>query len=898
MVVGDAGAGEFRLGGLVIGPIEVRLVGAGFFDGDGGLLDLVEVFPEAFVFLGGLGEEAGPLVLGEEGGGDGDGAGGVEDVDEGAGVVLGDLDGGVGGGGGGAADEDGDTLFAEAGLFGFLGDVDHFVEGGSDESGEADDIGVVFVEGGEDFVAGDHDAEVDDVEAVAGEDHADDVFADVVDVAFDGGHDDFSCGEHACGGFACCGVIEVGVGGLEFEGFGHDALLLFLLHERFEPGDRLLHDAGRLHDLGEEHFSGAEEVADDGHAVHEGAFDDGEGFDVFGEGFLGVFGDELVDAPQEGVFEAFLHGGFAPGKVFFQLLAALAFEFLGEIEESLGGSLVAVEEDVFDSEEEVLGNLVVNLEHAGVDDAHVHSGLAGVVEEGGVHGLTDLVVAAEGEGDVGDTAGDFRVGEVLLDPLRGVEEIEGVVVVLVDAGGDGEDVGVEDDVLWRETDVIDEGAVGAFADFDLVFVGGGLTVFVEGHDHGGGAELHDGPSVALEGLFAFLERDRVDDAFALQTLQASLEDFPLGGIDGDGDLRNVGFGLHEVEEAGHHLDAVDEAIIEADVDDRRAVVDLLAGHGEGVFEFAFLNQFSEPRGAGDVGTFPDHEEIFVVGVIVDLGAGEAEERLYGRGFAGFDVADGIGDFGDVVGGVSAATAGKIDESGTGEVAEVLVHVRGVQVEAGRGEGVRHPGVGIAGDVGAGDVGEFLDEGAHLVGAEGAVEADGEWLGVRDGVPECFGFLRGDHCFTAHADGGGDDDGEFESAFFEDVLHGNEGGLGIERVEDRFDHEDVDASFDEGEDLLFVGLVDLIEGDRAEAGVVGIDGGVIEADGHGADRAGDVAGDAGLVGDLVGDLAGQLCGLDVDLVGELAEELVLDDLLVEVRVFATGAFFAGVFDEEF
>ena len=37
-----------------------------------------------------------------------------------------------------------------------------------------------------------HDAEVDDLVIVAGEDHADDVLADVVDVALDGRHQDLA----------------------------------------------------------------------------------------------------------------------------------------------------------------------------------------------------------------------------------------------------------------------------------------------------------------------------------------------------------------------------------------------------------------------------------------------------------------------------------------------------------------------------------------------------------------------------------------------------------------------------------------------------------------------------------------------------------------------------------
>ena len=39
-----------------------------------------------------------------------------------------------------------------------------------------------------------HDAEIDDLEIVALQDHADDVLADVVDVALDRGHDDLALG--------------------------------------------------------------------------------------------------------------------------------------------------------------------------------------------------------------------------------------------------------------------------------------------------------------------------------------------------------------------------------------------------------------------------------------------------------------------------------------------------------------------------------------------------------------------------------------------------------------------------------------------------------------------------------------------------------------------------------
>jgi hypothetical protein len=47
-------------------------------------------------------------------------------------------------------------------------------------------------------------------------------------------------------------------------------------------------------------------------------------------------------------------------------------------------------------------------------------------------------------------------GQAAFDPARRLDERDGVAVVLLDAGRDGEDVGVEDDVGRREADAVHE----------------------------------------------------------------------------------------------------------------------------------------------------------------------------------------------------------------------------------------------------------------------------------------------------------------------------------------------------------------------------------------------------------------------------------------------------------
>jgi hypothetical protein len=113
-----------------------------------------------------------------------------------------------------------------------------------------------------------------------------------------------------------------------------------------------------------------------------------------------------------------------------------------------------------------------------------------------------------------------------------------------------------------------------------------------------------------------------------------------------------------------------------------------------------------------------------------------------------------------------------------------------------GERVGQAGVGVAGDGRVGLRRELGEEGVHEVGAEGAVEADGEGLDVAHGVPERLDGLRGDHGLAAAADGGGDHDRQADLVLGEDLLDGDERGLGVERVEDGLDQQQVDAAGDE------------------------------------------------------------------------------------------------------
>ena len=149
--------------------------------------------------------------------------------------------------------------------------------------------------------------------------------------------------------------------------------------------------------------------------------------------------------------------------------------------------------------------------------------------------LPDRVVAAEGERDVGHAARDQGAGQVLLDPAGGLDVVDAVVVVRLDAGGDGEDVGVEDDVLGREAHLHGQDPVGPLADLDAALERVGLALLVEGHDHRRCPVALHQRRLVDELLLALLHRDRVDDGLALDAAQAGLDNLPLRGVDHDRD---------------------------------------------------------------------------------------------------------------------------------------------------------------------------------------------------------------------------------------------------------------------------------------------------------------------------------------------------------------------------
>src|SRR3546814_17440561 len=103
-----------------------------------------------------------------------------------------------------------------------------------------------------------------------------------------------------------------------------------------------------------------------------------------------------------------------------------------------------------------------------------------------MHGAAHRLVAAERETEVGEPARNMDVRTACAYLLDGLDEIERITAMLIDAGGDGEDLGIEDDVLGRKA-VGDEQLVRSLATPALAFLRVGLPALGDRHPDDGGA---------------------------------------------------------------------------------------------------------------------------------------------------------------------------------------------------------------------------------------------------------------------------------------------------------------------------------------------------------------------------------------------------------------------------
>ena len=170
-----------------------------------------------------------------------------------------------------------------------------------------------------------------------------------------------------------------------------------------------------------------------------------------------------------------------------------------------------------------------------------------------VNRFAHRLVAAEREREIAHAAAEIHAGALRSDLPRRLDEIDGVLVVLFQPGRDGQNVGIEDDVVGIEIELLGEQPVRACANVHLARDGVGLPRFVERHHDDPGAVLLNAPRFLQKILFAFLQADRVHHGLALDALQPRLEHRPLRAVDHDRDARNLWLGRNQIQKMRHRL---------------------------------------------------------------------------------------------------------------------------------------------------------------------------------------------------------------------------------------------------------------------------------------------------------------------------------------------------------
>ena len=210
---------------------------------------------------------------------------------------------------------------------------------------------------------------------------------------------------------------------------------------------------------------------------------------------------------------------------------------------------------------------------------------------------------------------------------------------------------------------------------------------------------------------------------------------------------------------------------------------------------------------------------------------------------------------------AAAAADDVQEARLRPFANLRRH--GVSVQIVFTKGVRQPGIRVRSDIAFGNARQLLHVLAQLIWPQRAVQAEGERIGMTQGVIKGFGGLPGERTPGGVGDGTGDHDRQFNAQRLKLLFHGEDRRFSIQGIEHGLDQNQVNAPFHQRFGGLAVSLHQPIKGNIAVGWVVNIRGNRGGAVGR-AEHARDVARFFRRAGSpLIGAGARQLCRDKVD-----------------------------------
>ena len=138
---------------------------------------------------------------------------------------------------------------SHARFFHFLSIVDHLIQRGCDKPAESKDVRVMFSDRFQNLVTGNHDAKIDNLPVVAGQNYANNVFSNVMHISL------HRCDNH----------------GPAFTG---SPFCFFCFHVGLKIRNRLFHNPGTFDNLRKKHFPISKQISNDFHSVHQRTFND------------------------------------------------------------------------------------------------------------------------------------------------------------------------------------------------------------------------------------------------------------------------------------------------------------------------------------------------------------------------------------------------------------------------------------------------------------------------------------------------------------------------------------------------------------------------------------------------------------------------------------------------
>ena len=193
--------------------------------------------------------------------------------------------------------------------------------------------------------------------------------------------------------------------------------------------------------------------------------------------------------------------------------------------------------------------------------------------------------------------------QVLMNPLRCTDELNGIIIMLLHTGSYGKYVRVEDDIERIHTQLVYQKMISTFCYLDAALESGSLTNLIKTHHNNGCTIAQHIAGMRKEYFLALLQTDGIDNTLALAALQASHDDVPFGRVDHHRNLRNVWFSSNHIQEINHLGFRIEQTIVHIHVNDSCSISHLLSGNTDGFFIILFVNQTQELPAAGYVTAF-------------------------------------------------------------------------------------------------------------------------------------------------------------------------------------------------------------------------------------------------------------------------------------------------------